>query len=80
MQKKARDANRSGEIIKKDAELVPSRLTIKKKEKLGGINIAEADVIVSGGRGLKKAEDFGILAALAELFGGCSRIQQAVGR
>lgn len=70
MQKKARDANRRGEIIKKDAELVPSRLTIKKKEKLGVVNIAEADVIVSGGRGLKKAEDFGILAALAELLGG----------
>ncbi len=70
MQKKIRDANRRGEIIKKDAELVPSLLTIKKKEKLGGVNIAEADVIVSGGRGLKKAEDFGILAALAELLGG----------
>jgi len=70
MQKKARDANRRGEIIKKDAELVPSRLTIKKKEELGVVNIAEADVIVSGGRGLKKAEDFGILAALAELLGG----------
>ena len=70
MQKKARDANRRGEIIKKDAELVPSLLTIKKKEKLGGVNISEADVIVSGGRGLKKAEDFSILAALAELLGG----------
>ena len=70
MQKKARDANRRGEIIKKDAELVPSRLTIKKKEELGVVNIAEADVIVSGGRGLKKAEDFSILAALAELLGG----------
>ena len=70
MQKKARDPNRRGEIIKKDAELVPSLLTIKKKEKLGGVNISEADVIVSGGRGLKKAEDFSILAALAELLGG----------
>jgi len=70
MQKKARDPNRSGEIIKKDAELVPSLLTIKKKEKWSEINIAEADVIVSGGRGLKKAEDFGILAGLAELLGG----------
>ena len=70
MQKKARDPNRSGEIVKKDAEFVPSLLTIKKKEKWGEINIAEADVIVSGGRGLKKAEDFGILAALAELLGG----------
>lgn len=70
MQKKARDPNRRGEIIKKDAKLVPSLLTIKRKEKLGGVNISEADVIVSGGRGLKKAEDFSILATLAELLGG----------
>ena len=72
MQEKARDPNRRGEIIKRDAEFVPSLLTIKKQERLTEVNIAiaEADVIVSGGRGLKKAEDFGILAELAELLGG----------
>ncbi len=72
MQEKTRDPNRRGEIIKRDAELVPSLLTIKKQERLREVNIAitEADVIVSGGRGLKKTEDFGILSDLAELLGG----------
>ena len=70
MQKKARDSNRKGEVIKKDVEVVPSLLTIKKKERLREVNIIEADVIVSGGRGLKKPEDFSILAYLAELLGG----------
>ena len=70
MQSKGRDVGRRGEIIRKEAELVPSLLTIVKKEKSGEVNIAEADVIISGGRGLKKAEDFCILSDLAELLGG----------
>ena len=72
MQQKTRDPDRKGAIMKKDAELVPSLLTIKKQERLSEIStaITEADVIVSAGRGLKKAEDFSILADLAELLGG----------
>jgi len=64
-----RDVNRKGEIIRKDAELLPSLLTIIHKERLGEVNITEADVIVSGGWGLKKAGDFCLLADLAELLG-----------
>lgn len=39
-------------------------------ESEGGINLAEADVIVSGGRGLGKMEGFEMLGELAELLGG----------
>lgn len=70
MQSKDRDTGRKGEIIRKDTELVPSSLTIVKKEKASEANLAEATVIVAGGRGLKKAKDFRLLSDLAELLGG----------
>ena len=64
-----RDVNRKGEIISKSAEIVPSLLTIARKESLNETNIADAEVIISGGAGLKKAEDFSLLANLAGLLG-----------
>lgn len=64
-----RDTNRKGEIIRKNAEVVPSLLTIARKERLEEVNIADAEVIISGGAGLKKAEDFSLLADLAGLLG-----------
>jgi len=70
MQKRNRDSGRKGEIVRKGVELADPLLTIKSKEKAGEINIAEADVIVTGGRGLKRAEDFGILKGLADVLGG----------
>ncbi len=70
MSKKPRDSSRRGELIEKNCETVPSLLTIRKKEKLGELDITQADVIVSGGRGLKKADDFRVLADLARLLGG----------
>jgi len=77
MRSPERDASRKGEIIKKEAELVPSLISIVRKEKLSDVNIAEAEIIVSGGAGLKKAEDFSLLSDLAGLFGatvGSSRL------
>jgi electron transfer flavoprotein alpha subunit len=64
-----RDVNRKGEIISKSVEIVPSLLTITRKERLDEANIADAEVIISGGAGLKKAEDFSLLANLAGLLG-----------
>lgn len=70
MASRERDTARRGEIVPAEVELLPSLLTLSRREKSAGINIAEADIIVSGGRGLKKAEDFSILADLAGLLGG----------
>ena len=40
------------------------------KDASGHVNIADADIIVSGGRGLGKAEGFKLIEELAELLGG----------
>jgi electron transfer flavoprotein alpha subunit len=69
MQSLPRDINRSGEIIAKNAETVPSLLKIVGKERLEETDIADAEVIISGGAGLKNAEDFSLLADLARITG-----------
>jgi electron transfer flavoprotein alpha subunit len=70
MQSIKRDTSRKGEIINKEANITPSPLTILKKQRLGEINITEADIIVSGGRGLKASKDFSLLSELSEACGG----------
>ncbi|HDG68201.1 MAG TPA: electron transfer flavoprotein subunit alpha/FixB family protein, partial [candidate division Zixibacteria bacterium] len=69
------DPSRQGEIIHEDVSAISlpkSRIKILESvEELGEmINIADADVIVSGGRGLGGPEAFGMLFELAELLGG----------
>jgi electron transfer flavoprotein alpha subunit len=47
-----------------------------------GVSLAEADVVVSGGRGVGSAEGFSVIEELAELLGaavGCSRAVTSAG-
>lgn len=76
----ARDESRSGEIVYIDFE--PAWFD-GRVERLGfgenneqDTNIQDADIIVAGGKGMKKAENMAVLRKLAECLGGavgCSR-------
>jgi electron transfer flavoprotein alpha subunit len=48
------------------------------KEVESTVNIAEADIIVSGGRGMQKPENFAMLRDLAEVLGGAVGSSRAV--
>jgi electron transfer flavoprotein alpha subunit len=67
------DENKTGEIIPVQAEGIPSRTkvldTIKEESDMT-CNLQEADIIVSGGRGLGDPKGFKLIAELAELLGG----------
>ncbi len=76
MQALPRDTSRKGGLIQKEPDIIDSMLKIVGKETTGGVNIAEADVIVCGGRGVKRSNDFALLQELADALGGitgCTR-------
>jgi electron transfer flavoprotein alpha subunit len=67
-------------------ELAESDLVVRVQERVakdgGGISLAEAKVVVSGGRGVGSAEGFSIIEDLAGLLGaavGCSRVVTSAG-
>jgi electron transfer flavoprotein alpha subunit len=68
------DASRTGQVIKKtysDKVLLSRTKILNIVEEEGyKINLAEADIIVSGGRGLGKPENFTLLHELADIIGG----------
>ena len=71
--KAAPDPNRKGQIIKvdfkKEAVTAKTKLLSFVEDITEKIKLEDADIIVSGGRGLGKAENFKLLAELAEVLG-----------
>lgn len=69
-----RDPKRAGEIIKKevDASKLINRTKFLEfiKDTTAKVNLSDADIICSGGRGLGKPEGFKIIEELAECLGG----------
>ena len=68
------DSTLTGEIIEVDysipAEVVLTKLVVKIQSALSDIRLEDANIIVSGGRGLGGPEGFQDLQSLAELLGG----------
>ena len=75
------DENRVGEVIKPDVN-IPKNLKIKVKEVVSTISemvpLTEADVIVSGGRGMGDPKNLELLSQLAEILGGAVGASRAI--
>jgi electron transfer flavoprotein alpha subunit len=74
MKKAPRDANHKGEIIQKSFDFNSIKIKTKVlnivEEAAKTINLAEADIIVSGGRGMGGPENFKLVEELAQVLGG----------
>ena len=67
------------EIYKKSYDIIDENLIVKKLEKIkGNANIADADIVVSGGRGLKGPENWGLIEDLANVLGAATACSKPV--
>jgi electron transfer flavoprotein alpha subunit len=77
----------AGDTGSVDIELIPAghgrvRVSERVAAVTAGVSLTDADVVVSGGRGVGSAEGFGVIEELAELLGaavGCSRAVTSAG-
>jgi len=72
MKKAKYDPKRTGKVIKLEAQDINLRTKLVKfvEEVTETVNLAEADIIVAGGRGLGQAENFKLIEDLAKVLGG----------
>ena len=62
-----------------EVSLLDRKITVKSTEKVSGkISIADADIVVSGGRGLKGPENRNIIEDLAETLGAATSCSKPV--
>lgn len=70
---------KSIEIIEKKSSFTKTTLKVEKLEKSSGkVTIADADVVVSGGRGLKGPENWHLIEDLADTLGGATACSKPV--
>jgi electron transfer flavoprotein alpha subunit len=65
-------------LVKEVAEVNLSSRTTEIKKLAGKLDVAEADIIVSGGRGLQNADNFKLIEDLAEVLGAAQGASRAV--
>ncbi len=68
----AEEAGGAGEVVALDGLSLSIRAVVKELVAAGGgeLDVAEADIIVSGGRGIKGPENFALIKSLADALGG----------
>lgn len=67
----AKDESRTGEVEERQIEITDLKTVVKEvvQKTAGKVDLAEARIIVAGGRGVKSAEGFKVLYELADVLG-----------
>ncbi len=67
------DPSRQGTVVEESIHIAPEEIRVKLVERIKevaeAVNLEEAEIIVSGGRGLKEGKNFALIRELAEVLG-----------